>query len=177
MRRCSAFGLLPMVLATLSVAGSVKVGWREIDGINVSSGSVTQTTPVVIGFGGTFAKSGVGELKLSMAQMNSSFSNNVEVLDGTLALSPGIDTTVDLLHPPAVFSKAAYWCAADSTNLITEMDGGKTRVSKWCDVRETNRSSPSSYGNNCQGPIACETVQACRSTFSSRRQRRTLWWK
>ena len=135
MRRCSAFGLLPMVLATLSVAGSVKVGWREIDGINVSSGSVTQTTPVVIGFGGTFAKSGVGELKLSMAQMNSSFSNNVEVLDGTLALSPGIDTTVDLLHPPAVFSKAAYWCAADSTNLITEMDGGKTRVSKWCDVR------------------------------------------
>ncbi len=150
MERKFLIGFAAVCTVVSVVADPIKAGWRETGGTDVSSGRVTQNDPVVVGSGGTFAKTGAGELRLSMAQVNSSFSNTFEVLNGTLTLSPGTDSTVNLSSPPAVFAKAAYWCAADSANLVTTTDGDKERVSKWCDVRETNTASPT-YNSSTKG--------------------------
>ena len=135
-------GLLP---AALQAADKV-VGWREKKGVHVDSGTVTETDNVILSDNSEFYKTGAGTYVLPGAKLNQQRPVNLVVTDGTLKLQAGEDATVDATTPPAVMQDASFWVDA-GRNVVTEESDGATRVTRWCDARETNTATPTmGYG-------------------------------
>lgn len=117
------------------------VGWREKKGVHVESGTVTETDNVIQSDNSEFYKTGAGTYVLPGAKLNQRRPPNLIVTDGTLRYQAGEDATVDLATPPAVLQEASFWVDAEK-NVVTEESDGATRVTRWCDVRETNTQTP-----------------------------------
>ena len=128
-------------MPAVALSADKVVGFREKKGVHVGSGTVTETDNVIIGDGGEFYKTGAGTYVLPGAKLNQQRPMNLVVTDGTLKLQAGADETVDVSTPPDVMSEAAFWVDAGA-NVVTEESAGATRVTRWCDVRETNTDSP-----------------------------------
>ena len=135
------FAALAAIVPAVALSADKVVGFREKMGVHVGSGTVTETDNVIIGDGGEFYKTGAGTYVLPGAKLNQQRPVNLVVTDGTLKLQAGADETVDVSTPPSVMSEAAFWVDADA-NVVTEESAGATRVTRWCDVRETNTGSP-----------------------------------
>ncbi len=129
--------------ALAAAAADYRPGFREVDGVTVEAdGSVQLDGTVAVGDKGRFVKAGDGTLSVSMSQINASGNTRIAVVGGTLAATPGADTTVDLAAPPAVIAdKAAFWVNETSV-VATNGANNVAYASKWCDVRETNPASP-----------------------------------
>ena len=137
-----------MVFLCASVAHSADkiAGLREKTGVNVQSGTVTETDNVILSGDGEFYKTGAGTYVLPGAKLNQQRPVNLVVTDGTLKLQAGEDATVDATTPPAVMQDASFWVDA-GRNVVTEESDGATRVTRWCDARETNTATPTmGYG-------------------------------
>ncbi|MBR0056320.1 MAG: hypothetical protein IJP66_03235, partial [Kiritimatiellae bacterium] len=122
-----------------AMADAVKAGLRETGGVFVEQGATaTQSDPVILGDGAKFYKTGGGELALPLASVNRQRDWSLTALGGKTTLYAGDDATVDAATPPAILQSAAFWVNTDSA-VVTNDEGF---VSKWCDVRETDTSSP-----------------------------------
>ena len=130
------FALMAIVLE--ATADPVKLGWNERGGVFVDSGaSAIQESDIILEQNAKFYKSGAGRFDLPLSKVNSQKPYSLTVLGGTLGLDAGEDATVDVSTPPVACRKAAFWVNADST-VVT----GANLVAKWCDVRETDTTSP-----------------------------------
>lgn len=117
------------------------VGWREKKGVHVESGIVTETDNVIQSDNSEFYKTGAGTYVLPGAKLNQRRPPNLIVTDGTLRYQAGEDATVDVATPPAVLQDASFWVDAEK-NVVTEESDGATRVTRWCDARETDTQAP-----------------------------------
>ena len=140
-RLCAlALALMGLLPAALQAADKV-VGWREKNGVHVDSGTVTETDNVILSDNSEFYKTGAGTYVLPGAKLNQQRPPNLVVTDGTLKLQAGTDETIDVATPPAVLQDASFWVDA-GTNVVTEESDGVTRVTRWCDARETDTATP-----------------------------------
>ena len=139
---CRTLAALPSicwVCGNGAMADVAAFGWRETGGVDVRDGeSEAFDSRLVIGDEAEFAKTGKGELVLPLSNVIGLGRPTLSVLDGTLKLTSGDDSGMDLNDPPAVLRKAAFWVAADSPNLVED----ETGVRLWCDVRETDTTTP-----------------------------------
>ena len=138
--------LLAMACASVAHSADKIAGLREKTGVNVQSGTVTETDNVILSGDGEFYKTGAGTYVLPGAKLNQQRPVNLVVTDGTLKLKAGEDATVDATTPPTVMQDASFWVDA-GRNVVTEVSDGATRVTRWCDARETNTATPTmGYG-------------------------------
>lgn len=134
MRASNFLILTAATLASVSAcAETMAVGFKETDGVDVPDGQTQQAGKIIIGDKGTFRKTGHGTLELPLANIDHTAPSRVSVLGGTLAVTPG---TSESLTVPSVMQKAAFW--VDDTSVVVT---GGVYVSRWCDVRETDRET------------------------------------
>lgn len=127
--------------AGIAYAGTVAVDGDRNVGVTVESGQVTQTDTIRFGDGGTFIKTGAGELVLPGEKIDKSRDYAIRVSGGTLTLQAGTNDGEPVDAPSVISEKAAFWVdAADELgSLVTE----GAVVKRWCDCRERNFTSPS----------------------------------
>ena len=136
-----AVAVMVLSCAFVALSADKVVGWREKQGVHVESGTVTETDNVFQSDNSEFYKTGAGTYVLPGAKFNQRRPPNFVVADGTLKFQAGEDATVDVATPPAVLQDAAFWVDA-GRNVVTEESDGATRVTRWCDVRETDTATP-----------------------------------
>ena len=134
------FALAGIMSVNVQAADKI-AGFREKTGVHVPSGTVTETDNVILSGDGEFYKTGAGTYVLPGAKLNQQRPVNLVVTDGTLKLQAGADETIDATTPPAVMQDASFWVDV-GRNVVTEESDGATRVTRWCDVRETNTATP-----------------------------------
>ena len=138
--------MFSMVLAAAgtfaAVAADYRPGFRETDGVTVEADqTVSLDGTIAVGDKGRFVKAGDGTLSLSMSQISASGNTRVAVVGGTLAATPGADATASLQATSVVTNLAAFWVNEESV-VVTNGANGVEYASKWCDVRETNPTTP-----------------------------------
>ncbi len=140
-RKC-IFSLATLCFAT-GFGATMGVDYLQTDGVTVEKNqTATQADDVIIGDGGVFSKAGEGTLVLPLEKIEKSVPYEIRVLNGTLRLQPG-DGFATAEPPECVASKAAFWVDASADNGTLVLDGNV--VTKWCDRRETDVSSPVRY--------------------------------
>ena len=150
MNKTSTYALLPGAIAAGIVLVAIQahsnelgIDWGRKEGIDVPSGqSAVQTDAIRVSDGGAFVKAGDGTLTLPLANLDAIGEVPVEVWDGRLEIQPGAPEAAAVAAPSFIADKAAFWVDADAAGSFV-LDGSV--VTRWCDRRETNVSSPTCY--------------------------------
>lgn len=130
---------LALCLSAAQLHADIAIGWRDAVSTNVPVGaSATLSGRLAVGDGGALAKLGAGTLEVEQSRIDRSAPYAIDVLEGTLSIVPG-DPVPDAAPPAFVAEKAAFWVdATPGGGLQTADDGGTARVTRWCDVRESD---------------------------------------
>lgn len=110
-----AFLAVVVSIAAGLASADVAIGYREISGTNVASGSETFPGKLRMDESGTFLKTGEGELVVPAANMDASVPWSVDVLGGKVTLSGAAVTPSVPVSAPSAMQKARIWL--DASNL------------------------------------------------------------
>ena len=128
----------------LSYADDIFVGNYEYATNQVNSGTAVQTSPIAQAGTGTIYKFGAGTWEIPANIFNGQTSLSVGVLEGSVSLTDSAAAAPSVEKPTAVLAKAAFWLDASVADSRVEVSSnGCTFVDRWCDVRDTDTSSPS----------------------------------
>ncbi len=127
---CAAAG----VAAAGLVADEIVVGTGERHVFAVDAAAV-QADAVRLSPRATLEKTGAGRLELSDGAFTENAPVEIDVREGTLALTAS-DSSVVWTQPADVMNRAAFWLESQ-THLQSRVDGEDDEVESWLDVRET----------------------------------------
>ena len=144
--------LTSVLLATALPAADMYTGFRERSEVNVAEGDTVQHTGFMLQSGESAVnKTGKGTWQVPVESIRQNEPFDIRVREGALKLTTG-GTAPTVAKPTEVLARAAFWIAAKGDDgersaklVVSNGTDGVTYLTRWCDERETDVESPTSY--------------------------------
>ena len=146
--------------------------FAETTVIDAPAGETATVGDLIAGDRAKVYKTGAGTLAVEANRHVRTTDGRFTVLEGAVAVTPG--ASADFTEPPAACQKAAFWVNETSvvtTNGVAAAEGGPAYAARWCDVRETDRASPTrlyaepKWFGNAKYPAGLNGIDPVKSTF------------
>lgn len=137
-------------------AADMYTGFRERSEVNVAEGSTVQHTGFMLQSGESVVnKTGKGTWQVPVESIRQKAPFDIRVREGSLRLTTG-GAAPEVAKPTSLLNRAMFWLSAkgddgERSAMLSVSNGtdGVTYLTRWCDERETDTETPTTYYMEC----------------------------